>query len=194
MIICTELDKNFIHFEDKVKNRKGSFTIKQIFKDWWNKFLDIYPNLNIRPIVFSNVDKVLKCKTRDLGFFVFVCPNCSKEKIGHHTCKSCVCSSCGNKYNNQREISIFSKFFKYKHRHVVFTIPEKLRPYFRLDRRRFQYLFDASSITIKFWIREKYKKYDITPAFVSILHTFGRNLCFNPHIHMTLLDGSISNK
>ena len=33
-----------------------------------------------------------------------------------------------------------------------------------------------------------------TPAFISIHHTFGRNLCFNPHIHMILLDGGISNK
>ena len=194
MIICTELDKNFIHFKEHIKNRKVVFTIKQIFKDWWKKFLDTYPNFNIRPVVFSNVDKMLKCKTWDLGFSVFTCPNCSEEKIVPHTCKSRMCSSCGNKYNKQRETSIFSKIFKYKHRHVVFTIPEELRPYFRQDRRRFQYLFDASAITIKFWIKEKYKKCDITPAFISTLHTFGRNLCFNPHIHMLLLDGGISNK
>ena len=76
----------------------------------------------------------------------------------------------------------------------MFTIAEELKPFFRQDRRRFQYLFDASAITIKYWFKEKYKKYDITPAFISIHHTFGRNLCFNPHIHMILLDGGISNK
>ena len=56
-----------------------------------------------------------------------------------------MCSSCGNKYNKQRETSIFTKLFRYKHRHVVFTIAEELRPFFRQDRRRFQYLFDDSS-------------------------------------------------
>ena len=76
----------------------------------------------------------------------------------------------------------------------MFTIAEELRPFFRQDRRRFQYLFDASAITNKYWVKEKYKKYDITPAFISIHHTFGRNLCFNPHIHMILLDGGIFNK
>lgn len=74
MILCTENDKDFIKYKDKVKNRKVLFTIKQIFKDWWYKFLDTYPNLNIRPIVFSNVNKMLKCKTWDLGFSIFVCP------------------------------------------------------------------------------------------------------------------------
>lgn len=136
---------------------------------------------------------MLKCKTWDLGFAIFSCPDCGHEKIVPHTCKSRMCSSCGNKYNKQRETSLFSKLFNYKHRHVVFTIPEELRFFFRQDRKRFQYLFDASSITIKYWIKDKYKKLNITPAFISILHTFGRSLCFNPHIHIILLDGGISN-
>lgn len=67
-----------------------------------------------------------------------------------------MCSSCGNKYNKQRETSIFLKLFKYKHRHVVFTIPEELRIYFRKDRKRLNYLFKAASITINYWVKEKY--------------------------------------
>lgn len=194
MIICTENDKNFIKYEAKIKNRKTIFTIKQIFKDWWNKFLEAYPNINIRDVVFTNVSKMLKCKTWDLGYAIFKCPDCGNEKIVPHTCKSRMCSSCGNKYNKQRETSIFSKLFKCKHRHVVFTIPDELRVYFRQDRKRFNFLFNAASITVNYWIKEKYKKKDIIPAYISILHTFGRSLIFNPHIHMILMDGGISNK
>lgn len=194
MIICTENDKEFINYEDKVKNRKTIFTIKQIFKDWWNKFLETYPNLNIRDVVFNNVERMLKCQTWDLGYVIFKCPDCGNEKIVPHTCKSRMCSSCGNKYNVQRSTSIFSKLFKCKHRHVVFTIPEDLRIYFRQDRKRLNYLFKAASITVNYWIKEKYKKKDIIPAYISILHTFGRSLIFNPHIHMILMDGGISNK
>lgn len=194
MIICTENDKDFIKYEAKVKNRKTIFTIKQIFKDWWNKFLEAYPNISIRDVVFTNVSRMLKCKTWDLGYAIFKCPDCGNEKIVPHTCKSRMCSSCGNKYNKQRETSIFSKLFKCKHRHVVFTIPDELRVYFRQDRKRFNYLFKAASITVNYWIKEKYKKKDIIPAYISILHTFGRSLIFNPHIHMILMDGGISNK
>ena len=194
MIICTENDKDFIKYEAKVKNRKTIFTIKQIFKDWWNKFLETYPNISIRDVVFTNVSRMLKCRTWDLGYAIFKCPDCGNEKIVPHTCKSRMCSSCGNKYNKQRETSIFSKLFKCKHRHVVFTIPDELRVYFRQDRKRFNYLFKAASITVNYWIKEKYKKKDIIPAYISILHTFGRSLIFNPHIHMILMDGGISNK
>ena len=169
-----------------------NFTIKEIFSDWWNKFLEAYPKIKIRDVVYSNIDKMLKCKTWSLGYSLFKCPECGDEKVVPHTCKSRMCSSCGNKYNKQRELAIFSKLFRYKHRHVVFTIPEELRKLFREDRTRLNYLFDAASITVKYWIKEKYKKKDVIPAFVSILHTFGRSLIFNPHIHMILLDGGIS--
>lgn len=92
-----------------------------------------------------------------MGYAIFKCPECGNEKIAPHTYKSRMCSSCGNKYNKQRSISIFSKLFKCNHRHVVFTMPEDLRIYFRKDRKRFNYLFKAFSININYGIKEKYK-------------------------------------
>ena len=58
MILCTENDSDFIKYKDKVENRKVTFTIKEIFQDWWTKFLNTYPNLNIRDVVFLNVEKI----------------------------------------------------------------------------------------------------------------------------------------
>ena len=194
MIVCIETDKEFNKYKNKVNSRKVKFTIKQIFQDWWNKFLETYPKFKIRDVVFSNIERMLKCKTWDLGYAVYQCPNCGEEKVVPHTCKSRICSSCGNKYNKQRETSIFSKLFKCKHRHVVFTIPKELRFLFRQDRKRLNLLFKAASMTINSWFKEKYKKKDLIPAYISILHTFGRSLVFNPHIHMILMDGGISNK
>ena len=191
-ILCTEDDELFQKYKDKVSIKKVLFHIKDIFKDHWNNFLNKYDYFNIRETVFDNIKRMLKCKTLDLGFDVFKCPNCGKEKICFHTCKSRMCSSCGNKYNNQRQTSIFSKLFKFKHRHVVWTIPEDLRRYFREDRKRLNLIFKASQITIECWFKEKYKKKNITPGFISILHTYGRDIGWNPHIHMILLEGGIN--
>lgn len=52
MILCTENDSDFVKYKDKVKNKKVTFTIKEIFQDWWSNFLKAYPNLNIRDVVF----------------------------------------------------------------------------------------------------------------------------------------------
>ena len=191
-IICIQDDILFKQCENHINDKKVKYHIKDIFEDHWNKFLKSYLNITIRETVFENINKILKCKTLDLGFDVFKCTNCGKEKFCFHTCKSRLCSSCGNKYNTERQTSIFSKLFKFKHRHVVWTIPEELRNYFREDRQRLSLLFKASQIVIESWFHDKYKKKNITPAFISVLHTYERSIIWNPHIHMILLEGGIN--
>lgn len=189
MIICTEDDDNFKLYKDRVQNRKVVFTIKQIFADHWHKFVEAYPNISIRDVVFSSIEKILTCKTLAAGYSVYIC-ECMTKLFVCHTCKSRFCSSCGNKYNEARSLSLISKLFKAKHRHVVFTMPEELRRFFREDRKRLNLLFKASQLTIEYIFKTKHK--GLKHAFISVLHTYGRDLKFNPHIHMILLDGGLS--
>ena len=85
-IICTQDDILFKQYENHINDKKVKYHIKDIFKDHWNKFFKSYPNINIRETVFDNINKMLKCKTLDLGFDVFKYPNCGKEKFCFHTC------------------------------------------------------------------------------------------------------------
>ena len=68
-IICTEDDKDYYKYKEKVNNRKIIFTIKQIFSDWWNSFLNTYPDLNIRDTVHKNVKKILRKNIPPYIFF-----------------------------------------------------------------------------------------------------------------------------
>ena len=192
MIVCTEKDKNFELYKNKVNTKKVLFHIKDIFNDHWENYKIKFANRKRRPIIDKVINKFLLCKSFQLGYSLYECPKCHEEKVVPHTCKTRFCSSCGNKYNEDRSISIHSKLFNAKHRHVVFTLPEELRGYFRNNRKLLKLLFVASSSTIKSWFNDKYRKLNLTPAFISVLHTFGRALNFNPHIHMILLDGGIS--
>ena len=151
MIVCTSNDKDFAYYKDSINNRKVLFFIKDIFKDHWEDYKIKFSNRKRRPIIDKVIDKFLLCKSFLLGYSLYECPNCNKENVVPHTCKTSFCSSCGNKYNEDRAISIFSKLFKWKHRHVVFTVPEELRPFFRNNRSLLNLLFEASSITVKCW-------------------------------------------
>ena len=75
MLLCTENGIYFIKYKDKVKNRKVIFTIKHISRDWWNKFLNAYSNLNIRNVVFLNIEITLKCQSWYLDYAVFAIPD-----------------------------------------------------------------------------------------------------------------------
>lgn len=62
---------------------------------------------------------MIACKTSELGYSVYECPDCGEIKFSYHTCKSRFCPSCGNKYVKKRSGAILQKCYNCKHRHIV---------------------------------------------------------------------------
>ena len=102
-----------IEFYNKIscKDRTINFRLKDIFSDHWNSFLKNNPNLNIRPVVLKEVNKMISCRTSELGYSVYECPDCGEIKFSYHTCKSRFCPSCGNKYVRKRTEAILQKCY-----------------------------------------------------------------------------------
>lgn len=173
-------------------NSNKSFKIKDIFRDNWSDFLKL--NLPIRPVVLDNVDKIIHCGDPSMGHALYFCDKCGHTKHVSFTCKSRFCNSCGAKYISDRAFSITSTLIHCKHRHMVFTIPEELRHYLRKDRSLLNLLFEASASTIQHWFYKLNKSENFKPGFISVLHTFGRDLKWNPHIHMLITEGASGNK
>lgn len=169
-----------------------SFKIKDIFSDNWDAFLKKgYP---IRQVVLDNVQKIINCGDPSLGHALYYCNDCGKLKYVGFTCKSRFCNSCGSNYIQDRALSISRKLISCPHRHLVFTIPKELRIFFRKDRNLLNVLFEASSKVILSWFHDLNKSESFKPGFVSTLHSFGRDLKWNPHIHMLLTEGASGNK
>lgn len=179
------------HDANFYKDRTIRFRLKDIFSDNWENFLKDNPNLNIRPVVLKEVDKMISCRTSSLGYSVYECSHCGEIKFSYHTCKSRFCPSCGNKYVRKRTESILQKCYNCKHRHIVFTISDYLWDYFRRDRKLIDLLFKAVSHTILSWFKEKYKKENYIPGIVAVLHTYGRDLKWNTHIHTIVTEGAM---
>lgn len=189
--------------------------IRDILNDYWDSFLKQFPHLHIRDVVYEEVQKVRLCRTIALGYTMYECTHCDNYTIVPHTCKSRFCSSCGNKYVNTRVIHSKDRLMNIKHRHIVFTIPESLRNLFLIDRTRLGLLFESVSETFN-WIfnpssyhnKEKTKPFHLrnkritrvnknsclVPGFISVLHTYGRDLKWNPHIHVLITEGGLTNK
>ena len=135
----------------------SKFTIKQIFIDNWDKFVLENPNLNIRPVVFKEVERIINCGNPELGYALYFCEHCNKYLHVPFRCKSRFCNTCGVKYAQDRALNISKKVIRCEHRHIVFTIPKELRIYFLKDRNLLNGLFEASSETILSWFYEKNK-------------------------------------
>lgn len=168
-----------------------TFTIKQIFKDHWADFLSL--GYELRPAIIKNVQKVIHCGDLSLGYALYSCSHCGEIKHVPFRCKSRFCNTCGASYVANRAKNISSKLINCKHRHLVFTIPAELLKFFRLDRSLLDVLFKAVSSTVLSWFKNINKSENFIPCFISTLHTFGRDLKWNPHIHMILSEGASGN-
>ena len=163
--------------------------LQQIFTDYYEEIEYI---LHPRKTEMENIDKMIHCGDLSFGGAMYGCPHCGKLKFVPFRCHSRFCPTCGNKYAMDRTTSMSFKLVNVTHRHCVFTIDENLREFFLKDRSLLDCLFHSvnSVITRMFYIMNKSKNF--TPGFIMVLHTFGRDLKWNPHIHCLISEGGYS--
>ena len=171
----------------------SDFTIKQIFQDHWNSFIKENNNIIIRQVVFEEVNKIINCGNPDYGYALYVCEHCGKFLKVPFRCKSRFCNTCGVKYAQDRALSMIQKSIRCKHRHIVFTMSDKLWDYFQKYRFLLDGLFESASRAVLSWFYEMNKSQNFTPGVMCTLHTFGRDLKWNPHIHMLCTEGGAGN-
>ena len=139
----------------------------------------------------ENIDKMLNCGDPSFGGAMYVCTTCHNMKFVPFHCKSRFCPTCGVKYSQERSTSMAFKLVNCTHRHCVFTIDEKLRHFFLEDRSLLNCLFRAVQSVILHMFNKINKSQNFVPGFICVLHTFGRPLEWNPHIHCILSESGI---
>ena len=202
-------NENMFNSDGTINKNYNSFKktglIAKIFDEHWNETYQNNKDLidKYRCNATTEVEKIINCYNKNLGCSVYECPDCNEIVFVGHTCKSRFCTSCGYKYKLQRVENILSTAYNCKHRQIVFTIPKELRPiFFYPFEQRIDILFEAVRMTIYSILNETYKskkkkrrlkkkylsKTKYTPGFFAFLHTFGRDLKWNPHIHVLLAE------
>ncbi|UTR14298.1 transposase [Salipaludibacillus sp. LMS25] len=176
---------------------KNGGVIKKILWDHFAGFWEIqdhrFPK-DYQNDIYETVDKAMKCGSRDLGFAKYECLGCQGETkpvfIGF-TCKSRFCHKCGKKYTDEWSDKQEEMIFDVPHRHMVFTIPEELRKVFFRDRYKLNELSKEVAEVFKNYFYHKSKKRRMEVGVITVIHTFGRDLKFNPHIHALVTEGAL---
>ena len=147
----------------------------------------------IRPVVKEEVQKLFGCKDGSSGFIEFYCPTCDEFITIHFGCNSKMCTSCGKVHTDQWAEKLPKAMFDVPQRHIVLSISDKLWKVF-LDRwDRLKVLMDAAIDVLKD-VFYHYTRQRITPGAVVVLHPFGKDLGFKPHIHMIVTEGGFDRK
>lgn len=143
-------------------------------------------------VQWKAVRNIVDCRTAALGAHVDTCDNCGHTRISYNSCRNRHCPKCQTiakeKWiEKQRQHLLDIPYF-----HVVFTVPAELNPVF-LGQQETLYalLFQAASETVLKLCAER-KYLGATPGITSVLHTWGQNLQFHPHVHMIVTGGGLT--
>jgi Putative transposase/Transposase zinc-binding domain len=146
----------------------------------------------------AHVAKVLQrirsCRTAALGYHVYQCTgeDCGHIKYQYHSCRDRHCPNCGAIKKQEWIEARMQELLPVKYYHVVFTLPHELNCVVMGHRKLlFKLLFDAASQTLLTFAKDP-KYLGAIPAIISVLHTWGQQLSFHPHIHCIVSGGGIT--
>jgi Putative transposase/Transposase zinc-binding domain len=169
----------------------SKLTIKQILlsnNHWWH-FYEKH-QATLRPAIVICIVKLISCKNLMRGYHIYRCsnPTCPHIKYVYHTCKSKACSSCGKKATElwiQKQNQILPKT---SWQHITFTMPSELWDFFWFNRHLLNLIGSLAALCIKIIARKK----GLTPGIFIAIHTFGRDLKRNVHIHLSVTTGGLA--
>jgi len=166
-----------------------SYQIQDIFTRSYAKYAATYT-------VSFQQDKVaraiISCKTSALGGNVGICDDCGHIQTHYNSCRNRHCPCCQGivkvKWIDQRKADVIdAPYF-----HIVFTVPEELNALIYANKKLlYTLLYKASAETLQELAgNKKYLGAEI--GFMSLLHTWGSNISYHPHIHSIVLGGGLT--
>jgi Putative transposase/Transposase zinc-binding domain len=166
-------------------------TMSDIFTTYAPEYIERYPNL---PASHQKaIDALCRCRTGAYGYSLYACASCGHHHHIAHACGNRHCPQCQHQkaaqwLHNQLDKQLPGAYFL-----ITFTVPEALRPFCRSHPRlAYQSLFSASSQALKRLAKAPRFIGTTLPGFTGILHTWGRQLQYHPHIHYIVPGGGLS--
>jgi hypothetical protein len=166
--------------------------IAEIFRQFGPEYLakfDHHLPENHRKVI----DAISRCRTEACGVNVFTCTICQRSIEIFQSCGNRHCPSCQQHKTRQWLEKQLHRELPGHHFMITFTVPEQLRRFMRSHQQKsYAALFAASSTALKKLAREKKFVGGDLPGFFGILHTWGRQLEYHPHIHYIVPGGAFA--
>lgn len=148
---------------------------------------DHVASLKLSPEQGKAAAHIIACRTGRLGGHAFECDRCGVRHPAYNSCRDRHCPKCGGLDQaiwaeaQQQHLLPLSYF------HLVFTVPESLRPFFLRAGRvhALEALFAAASETIL----EVAARKGLRLGLLAVLHTWNQLMDHHPHLHCLVPGG-----
>jgi hypothetical protein len=145
------------------------------------RYRHLWDHAQTPPHVRREFRKVTQCGTGELGHAEFVTEHHDERLKVDFTCKSKLCPRCGRKTTLDWLRKIEYELPGCKYTSVLFTTRNIMWPIFRENRGLLSILPEIAARTLQEWALTKFQAEVVVMA---VLHTFGGDLGFKPHLHV----------
>jgi Putative transposase/Transposase zinc-binding domain len=164
--------------------------VADIFRAQADNFIDKH-TLGVQQL--KVIRAITQCRTAALGGHVDVCPHCGGDPaISYNSCRNRHCNKCQTQARRRWIDARKQELVQTRYFHVVFTLPHELHTLVLQNQATlYHLLFHAVAETLRQVARNP-EHLGAEIGFFAILHTWGQNLLFHPHIHCVVPGGGIS--
>ena len=133
-----------------------------------------------------------QCRTAALGGQIEQCDRCGHRRICYRSCRNRHCPKCQGPARDAWLAARCGELLEDQSFHVVFTLPAAIAA-IGLPHRRLLYglLFRAAARTLR-EIAADPRHLGARIGFLAVLHTWGSNLGYHPHLHCVVPGGGLS--
>lgn len=132
------------------------------------------------------------CRTSVLGGHLELCDQCGYERNCFNSCRDRHCPKCQSLARAQWIEHRQAELLDCPYFHVVFTVPEEIAAIAYQNKEVvYEILFHSTAETLK-TIAADPKHLGAEIGFFAVLHSWGQNLMFHPHLHCVVPGGGLS--
>lgn len=132
------------------------------------------------------------CRTGELGRVRWQCDRCGRSHETPRSCGNRHCPQCQSSNGERWLAEQSARRLDVPYFLITFTLPEKLRPFVRSHQRAsYAALFRAAAGAIQKLARDPRFLGAARIGFTAVLHTWGRQLSYHPHLHVLVPAGGV---
>ena len=141
------------------------------------------------------IEAICQCRTEAYGSVCYQCEDCGHPHVLPAACGNHHCPQCQHRKTQQWLERGLQRQLPGHHFMLTFTVPEPLRAFLRSHQELgYDALFAASSQAIKALVHDPRFLGADRAGFFGVLHTWGRQLQYHPHIHYVVPGGALSSE
>lgn len=137
------------------------------------------------------IGDIIACRTPAMGGTTYHCPDCDQWQYSYHSCGNRNCNKCGNERAQDWLERTGSLLLPVDHFMVTVTLPGDLRQLARSHQKLFYGLLMQCSAAALQTLGWDSRFVGGQLAMMGVLHTWGRDLSYHPHVHMIVAGGGL---